>query len=66
MEQMQPAGAGRQHMPTQVLPDAREVSAAVAGRIAELIRDKSARGETCVLGLATGSTPMSVYKEPDR
>ena len=63
MEQMQPAGGGRERMPTQVLPDAREVSVAVAGRIAELIRDKAARGQTCVLGLATGSTPMSVYNE---
>jgi glucosamine-6-phosphate deaminase len=50
-------------IPTRVLPDSPEVSAAVAGEIAWLIRQKASRGERCVLGLATGSTPMSVYAE---
>jgi len=35
----------------------------VAGQIAELIRQRTAAGEKCVLGLATGSTPVSVYNE---
>ncbi|HVP12506.1 MAG TPA: glucosamine-6-phosphate deaminase [Phycisphaerae bacterium] len=38
-------------------------SQAVAAEIAELIRDKAKRGETAVLGLATGSTPQAVYDE---
>ena len=38
-------------------------SAAVAREIAELIRTKAQRGEQAVLGLATGSTPQSVYDE---
>ncbi len=38
-------------------------SAAVARQIADLIRAKAARGEKAVLGLATGSTPQTVYEE---
>lgn len=48
---------------TRVLPDSPEASAAVAGEIARVIREKADLGERCVLGLATGSTPMSVYAE---
>jgi len=39
-----------------------DASLAVAERIRELIRQKATAGETCVLGLATGSTPVSVYE----
>ncbi len=42
-------------------PDA--LAKAVATRIAELIRDRAARGIPCTLGLATGSTPVGVYHE---
>jgi len=35
----------------------------VAAEIATLIRDKTARGENAVLGLATGSTPQEIYDE---
>lgn len=38
-------------------------SVAVANEIAQLIRDKNANGQKCVLGLATGSSPTSVYDE---
>ncbi len=48
---------------TRVFPHARDVGAAVAGRIAELIRSRQAEGRRCVLGLATGSTPVGVYNE---
>ncbi|MCD6304621.1 MAG: glucosamine-6-phosphate deaminase, partial [Planctomycetes bacterium] len=48
---------------TEVYGVSAEASRAVAEEIASLIRDKAARNETCVLGLATGSTPMSVYAE---
>lgn len=40
-----------------------EASILVAHEIAELIRFKQASGETCVLGLATGSSPIKVYEE---
>ena len=38
-------------------------SKAVAQEIAELIRSKQAKNKTCVLGLATGSSPIKVYEE---
>lgn len=38
-------------------------SKSVAQEIANLIRAKAAKGENCVLGLATGSSPISVYDE---
>jgi glucosamine-6-phosphate deaminase len=40
-----------------------EASAIVAAEIAVLIRDKEKAGEPCVLGLATGSSPIKVYDE---
>ncbi len=39
------------------------MSAAVAHDIATLIRDRADAGERAVLGLATGSTPVSIYAE---
>ena len=50
-------------IPVTVYPSSDAASKAVAREIAELIRDKAARGETAVLGLATGSTPTGVYDE---
>src|SRR5256886_11044669 len=50
-------------IPTTVYHSAAVASQAVAQEIADLIRDKAARGETVVLGLATGSTPTVVYAE---
>ena len=38
-------------------------SEAVADEIATLIREKQAKGLPCVLGLATGSSPISVYNQ---
>ncbi len=42
-------------------PDA--LARAIAHRIADLIRSRAAEGRSCVLGLATGSTPVGVYGE---
>ena len=55
--------AAVEKIPTTVYPSADIASRAVAQEIADLIRAKAARGETCVLGLATGSTPTRVYDE---
>jgi glucosamine-6-phosphate deaminase len=55
--------AAHERIPTTVLPHAADVSRAVAGEIASLIRTKASRGERTVLGLATGSTPTGVYAE---
>ncbi len=46
-----------------IYPSSAAASKAVAGQIAKLIRSKAARGEKAVLGLATGSTPQTVYDE---
>ena len=35
----------------------------VAQKIAELIKGKQSKGELCVLGLATGTTPIKMYAE---
>lgn len=40
-----------------------EGSKTVANSIADLIRKKQKENKNCVLGLATGSTPISVYRE---
>ncbi|MEM7084846.1 MAG: glucosamine-6-phosphate deaminase [Bacteroidota bacterium] len=40
-----------------------EASVLVAREMAQLIRDKQALGQPCVLGLATGSSPIKVYEE---
>jgi glucosamine-6-phosphate deaminase len=48
---------------TLVVPDHDELARVVARRIADLVREKAAAGSTAVLGLATGSTPIGVYRE---
>ncbi|QDT00844.1 glucosamine-6-phosphate deaminase [Adhaeretor mobilis] len=50
-------------IPSHVFQNAKNASTYVAGQIADLIRQRSDAGENCVLGLATGSTPVSVYDE---
>ncbi|WMI66501.1 glucosamine-6-phosphate deaminase [Aestuariibaculum sp. YM273] len=40
-----------------------EASTIVAQEIASLIRDKQSQGLPCILGLATGSSPIKVYEE---
>lgn len=48
---------------THIYDDSSQASKAVASEIVELIKAKAKKGEHCVLGLATGSSPMTVYKE---
>ena len=50
-------------IPTTVFTSSSHAARAVAYEIADLIRFKQEHGETCVLGLATGSTPVDVYRE---
>ena len=50
-------------IPTHIYADAKDASRAVAQEIAALIRQKQAEGKHCVLGLATGSSPKTVYAE---
>ena len=46
-----------------IFESAKDASIEVAHEIADLIRKKQDKGKTCVLGLATGSSPISVYQE---
>ena len=50
-------------IPVKIFPDLQQGSVAVAKEIAALIRTKQEKKEKCVLGLATGSTPKSLYTE---
>ncbi len=50
-------------IPTKIFEKSFTASSAVAEEIAALIRDKASRNEPCVLGLATGSTPKTLYAE---
>src|SRR5690606_24313987 len=50
-------------IPVKIHPNLKEGSIAVAREIADLIRDKQKNNEPCVLGLATGSTPKTMYAE---
>jgi len=52
-----------EHVPAFIMSDANEASVKVAEEIATLIRMKEAEGKPCVLGLATGSSPVKVYEE---
>lgn len=50
-------------IPCQIFPDFKTASASAAQEIARLIRQKDAEGKKTVLGLATGSTPKTLYAE---
>ncbi|MDX2207759.1 MAG: glucosamine-6-phosphate deaminase [Gemmatimonadales bacterium] len=50
-------------IPVEIVDPPEARARAVAGRIADLIRARAAEGRRCVLGLATGSTPVGVYAE---
>ncbi len=48
---------------TVVVDEHEDIARVVAARIAALIRERNAAGAHAVLGLATGSTPIGVYRE---
>jgi len=50
-------------VPVSVYPNQNVASIHVANRIATIIKEKQAKGEFAILGLATGATPVKVYKE---
>lgn len=52
-----------EHAPLAVFANSNEASHSVAAEIAALIRARQREGRDVVLGLATGSTPVSVYAE---
>jgi glucosamine-6-phosphate deaminase len=50
-------------IPVRIFEEHDEIARAVAGRIAEVVRAAAAEGRAPVLGLATGSTPIGIYRE---
>jgi glucosamine-6-phosphate deaminase len=52
-----------ERIPVRIFSEAGEASIFAAREIRDLIVEKQSRGEKCVLGLATGSSPLSVYDE---
>ena len=50
-------------LPVTIYPDALTASVAVAQKIAAIIKKRQQEGKQAVLGLATGVTPVNVYKE---
>ena len=55
--------AQRERIPTRVFADADEACLVVADAIESLIRGRADEGRMAVLGLATGSTPVRLYRE---
>ncbi len=53
----------RERLRTVIVEEYGAIARLVAERIATLVRDRQALGRRLVLGLATGSTPIGVYRE---
>lgn len=47
----------------EAFPNASAAARHVAQEIADLVRERAEKGKNCVLGLATGSTPVGIYSE---
>src|SRR5436853_2094559 len=56
----------REHIRTVVVPDHDDLALRLADRIVEVIARETAAKGRCVLGLATGSTPLGIYRELSR
>ena len=50
-------------IPCTIFPDLKLSTSYVANIVAQLIKSKQQKNEPCVLGLATGSTPKTLYAE---
>src|SRR3989449_333226 len=53
----------REHIRTVVVPDHDDLALRLADRIVEVVARETAAKGRCVLGLATGSTPLGIYRE---
>jgi glucosamine-6-phosphate deaminase len=56
-----PDGSQNERVPVLIFDEAGQLSLQVARRIATLIEERNVVGDTLVLGLPTGSTPIGVY-----
>ncbi|RYZ18621.1 MAG: glucosamine-6-phosphate deaminase, partial [Chitinophagaceae bacterium] len=52
-----------ERIPVSIFQTLQEGSLAAAQQVADLIRARQQKGENCILGLATGSTPRTLYAE---
>ncbi|HEX8450448.1 MAG TPA: glucosamine-6-phosphate deaminase [Longimicrobium sp.] len=52
----------RERVPV-VIVEYDQIANTIARRIAEIVRERNAQGRPAVLGLATGSTPIGIYRE---
>jgi len=53
----------RERIPTVVVPDHDDLAVLLADRVVDVIGRTTAASGRCVLGLATGSTPLGIYRE---
>jgi glucosamine-6-phosphate deaminase len=56
-------GMSTERVPVRVFENDKQAAKVISARIAEIIRAKAQAGEQAVLGLATGHTPINVYRE---
>jgi glucosamine-6-phosphate deaminase len=54
---------GLERIPVIVQDSHDDIGRSIAARIAEIVRERRASGARAVLGLATGSTPIGIYRE---
>ncbi len=52
-----------ERIPVVIATEYDDLARRLAGRIAEIVRERKQAGKNAVLGLATGSTPIGVYRE---
>jgi glucosamine-6-phosphate deaminase len=52
-----------ERIPVTIVADYAEIARRIAGAIATLVRQRADEGRPAVLGLATGSTPIGIYRE---
>src|SRR5881394_2882798 len=53
----------RERIPTVVVPDHDDLAVLLADRVVDVIGRTTAASGRCVLGLATGSAPLGIYRE---
>jgi len=63
LSRVRAGGRSDERIRTVAVDDHLHIAQLVAARIERLIRERGATGERTVLGLATGSTPIGVYRE---
>jgi glucosamine-6-phosphate deaminase len=54
---------GPERIPVVLAPTYDDIARTIAARIAEIVRARHRAGRGAVLGLATGSTPIGIYRE---